>query len=182
MPIAGPSARVRWAKGPTAQSLSLQGFAANGLKTLQHEAQALQSLIFIHIITDTDLDREWVDCDSPSRRDQRYWRGVEEPRAEPPGTRASTEESTPARGASSARSALNLSPLLRPLPGSGGPGPVYRWCRRFAPQPPANGSVSLRDVYKDQLISPRGPTVARPWPRLPGDRNVPPPYFPESRK
>jgi hypothetical protein len=34
-----------------------------------------------------------------------------------------------------------------PCQGAGARGPGYRWCRRVAPQPPANGSVSLRDVY-----------------------------------
>ena len=70
--------------------------------------------------------------------------------ANTPGTGDSTEESTPVRGASSERSALSLSRRLRPLPGSGTCEPIDRWCRRVAPQPPANGSGSLRDVDKDQ--------------------------------
>ena len=115
----------------------------------------LRALIFIHIAP-MMIWREsaWISIHDPGGITAMS-AGSRSIATNTPGTGDSTEESTPLRGASSGRSALNLSRRLRPLPGSGARGPVDRWCRRVAPQPPANGSVSLRDVDKDQASSPR---------------------------
>ncbi len=71
-----------------------------------------------------------------------------------PGIGVPQEVSTPARGASSGRSAINLSRWLRSLRDRSIRGAVIRWCRRYAPQPPANCCGSLRDVYKAQGFNP----------------------------